>query len=128
VTAAAPAAGAAFPARAIALFAAASVAVVALAGGILAAFYRSPIDRKAIAVSAGIALVVQLLAFTVVRLVGGEHVIAAWGVGAIMRFAVLVLHALVIAPALGLPAGAALVSVAVFLFALTVLEPLFLKL
>lgn len=128
MTAAAPAARASFPARAIALFAAASVAVVALGGGILAAFYRSPLERKAILVSAGIALVVQLLAFTVVRLVAREHVIAAWGIGAILRFAVLVLYALLIAPAFALPAAAALVSFAVFLFALTVLEPLFLKL
>lgn len=128
MTAALPAARSAFPARAIALFAAASLAVVALGGGILAAFYRGPLERKAILVSALIAFFVQLLAFTVVRLVAREQVIAAWGIGAILRFAVLVLYALLIAPAFQLPAAAALVSFAVFLFALTVLEPLFLKL
>ena len=128
MTAAAPLTRQGFPVRAIALFAAASVAIIALAAAILAAFYRSPLERKAILVSAAIAIGVQLLAFTVIRLVGREHVIAAWGVGAILRFAVLVLYALLLAPAFGLPAAAALVSFAVFLFASTVLEPLFLKL
>ena len=128
MTAAAPMARASFPARAIALFAAASVALIALGGAILAAFYRSPLERKAILVSAAIAFGIQLLAFTVIRLVGREHVIAAWGVGAVLRFAVLVLYAILLVPAFGLPAAAALVSFAAFLFALTVLEPLFLKL
>lgn len=127
MTAAAPVARPAFPGRAIALFAAASLAVIALGGAILAAFYRSPLERKAILVSAAIAFAVQLLAFTVVRLVGREHVVAAWGIGAILRFAMLVVHALLLAPAFGLPPAAALVSFAVFLFASTLLEPLFLK-
>ena len=128
MTVAAPVSRTAFPARSIALFAVASVVVIALGAAILAAFYRGPLERKAILISAAIAFGVQLLAFVVIRLVGREHVIAAWGVGAILRFAVLVLYALLIAPAFGLPAAAALVSFAVFLFASTVLEPLFLKL
>ena len=116
------------PARAIALFAIVAAVVCVVGGGILAVFYQQSAERSAIMVSAGVALVLQLLVFAGLRLAPRDHVVAAWGVGAIARFAVLVLYALVIVKALALPTGAALVSLATFLFVLTVLEPPFLKL
>ena len=116
------------PGRAIALFGVVAVVVCLVAGGILAVFYDTWPERRAILISAAIALVLQLLVFVGLRLAPREHVVAAWGVGAIARFAVLLLYAMVMVKALALPQGAALVSLASFLFILTVLEPPFLKL
>ena len=104
-----------------------AVAIVALGGLALALFYPATPDRSAIAVSAGVALLVQLFAFAILRLVPREHVIAGWGLGALLRFAVLLLYALVIVHALGLPSAAATVSLALFFFLSTLVEPLFLR-
>ena len=114
--------------RAIALFGVVAIVVLLVAGGILAVFYDTWPERRAILISAAVALGLQLVVFVGLRLVPREHVVAAWGVGAIARFAVLLLYAMVLVKALALPSGAALVSLATFLFVLTVLEPPFLKL
>lgn len=113
--------------RAVGLFAIVSIALVVLAGLALAMFYPDAADRQAILVSALVALTVQLFAFAVVRLVPREHVVAGWGLGALLRFAVLGLYALVIVKAVGLPAAAATVSLALFFFLSTLVEPLFLR-
>ena len=109
------------------LFLLVTVALTLAAGWVLAHFYAAPAERHAIVVSAWIAIGVQLLTFTIMRLVKREHVIAGWGVGVILRFAVLAVYGLVLAKAMGLPSAAALVSLAVFLFVTTTVEPLFLK-
>lgn len=113
--------------RAIALFAITATLVAAIAAGVLALFYTEARDRAAVLVSAGLALLVQLLVFAGLRLAPREHVIAAWGLGTLVRFALLFVYALVVVKALALPAAAALVSFVACLFALTLLEPLFLK-
>ena len=114
--------------RAIGLFGVVAFVVCLVAGGILAIFYETWPERRAILISAGVALGLQLLVFVGLRLAPREHVVAAWGVGAIARFGVLLLYAMVVVKTLALPQGAALVSLATFLFILTVLEPPFLKL
>jgi hypothetical protein len=108
-------------------FAAATVGLVAVLGWVMGLAFRTPADHHAIWVSAGIAIVVQLFAFTIVRLTSRDNVMAAWGVGAILRLVVLGVYGLVIVRALGLAPMAALLSLAVFLFLSTLLEPLFLK-
>ena len=113
--------------RSVLRFALASVALVVLAGLALSSLYDADAERRAIWVSAAVALVVQLFAFAVVRLVPREHVVAGWGLGALLRFAVLGLYALVIVKAVGLPAAAATVSLALFFFLSTLVEPLFLR-
>ena len=67
------------------------------------------------------------LSFTIVKLSAKTNVMAGWGVGAILRFVVLGIYALVIVKALGLPSGAALLSLVAFFFLSTLLEPLLLK-
>jgi hypothetical protein len=74
-----------------------------------------------------VALVVQLLAFAVVRGMGPKHVIAGWGLGAALRLAVLSVFALLVVPRVGLPLTSAAVSLALFFFVTTVIEPLFLN-
>ena len=113
--------------KSVVAYLALAVAIVALGGLALALFYPATPDRSAIAVSAGVALLVQLFAFVILRLVPCEHVIAGWGLGALLRFAVLLLYALVIVRALGLPSAAATVSLALFFFLSTLVEPLFLR-
>jgi hypothetical protein len=113
--------------RAIGAFLAVSLALVALIGWILGFFYASPAEQRAIWVSAGISVVVQAVTFAIMRIVPREHVMAGWGIGSFLRFAVLGLYGLVVAKALGLPGEAALVSLAAFLFVSTIVEPLLLK-
>ncbi len=77
--------------------------------------------------SAVIAFGVQLLAFAIARPFVKSNPIAGWGLGSLLRFAVVVLHALVGIPALGLESGPALMSLVAFLFVTMMLEPLFLR-
>lgn len=82
---------------------------------------------KAVWTSAAIALVTQLVAYGVARQFVAANPTAAWGIGSLIRFAVLLVYAFVGAGALGLESGPALFSLAGFLFVTMVIEPLFLK-
>ncbi|MEO6445909.1 MAG: hypothetical protein ABIZ91_07815 [Gemmatimonadaceae bacterium] len=109
------------------LFAVVGAIIITAAGGVLAMVYAGAPERQAIVISAVVAFVVQLVSFAILRLTAEKNVIAGWGLGAIIRMLVFVVYALVIVKALGLPASAAMISMAVFLFASTLVEPLFLK-
>ena len=113
--------------RPVALFAGLTLAVIALAGFAIAAAYGSPDASRAVWTSAAVAFAVQVMAFAVIKLSAKTNVMAGWGVGAILRFVVLGVYALVIVKALGLPSGAALLSLVAFFFLSTLLEPLLLK-
>lgn len=113
--------------RALGLFAAAQVVVLAVVGAALSWFFRAPGDLSAIMAAAWVAFGVQLLTFAIVRLVAREQVIAAWGLGVLVRFAVVALWAFLLIPALQLAATPALISLVAFLFVSTVIEPLFLN-
>ena len=108
-------------------FAGVSVLLIAATAGVFALVYRAPADRRAVGVSAGLALAVQCIAFVIVRRTSRENVMAGWGLGVILRFLVLGVYALVIVKALGLPSGTAMLSLAVFFFLSTLVEPLFLN-
>ena len=82
---------------------------------------------RAVWTSAVLALGVQLLAFAVARPFVATNPIAGWGLGSLIRFAVVMLHAFVGVPALGLQSGPALLSLVGFLFVTMLVEPLFLK-
>jgi hypothetical protein len=109
-------------------FAALSIALVAALGWVLSLVFRTAADQRAILTSAVIAVIVQIITFGIVRLSAEKNVIAGWGLGAVLRFLVLGVYALVIVRAFALPTAAALVSLASFLFASTLVEPLLLKL
>ena len=113
--------------KAMVRFAAVGAVIIAVSGGVLALVYGGEPARRAIIASALVAFVVQLLAFAVVKLAAEKNVIAGWGVGAILRFLVFVVYALVLVRALGLPSSPALISMALFLFLSTLVEPLFLN-
>ena len=111
----------------MALFAVAQLALLAVAGLVLRQLFSGPGDTSAIVTAGWVALGVQCLTFAIVRLVAREQVIAAWGLGVLVRFAVVALWAFVLVPALGLSATPALIALVTFFFVSTVVEPLFLN-
>lgn len=110
------------------LFALASLALIAAAGWLLGLAFPSEAERRAIWLSAAVAYGVQLLSFAVARLAAPRNLMAGWGLGSLMRLATLAVAALVLVPALGLPATAALISLATFFFVSIVIEPVMLSL
>jgi hypothetical protein len=82
---------------------------------------------RAVWISAVIAFVVQVGAFAVVWPIALKNPIAGWGVGSLIRFGVLLLHGFAGTKLLGLPMGAALLSLVSFLFVTMLVEPFFLR-
>ncbi len=110
-------------ARGFVLYGLACVVAIGLAAGVFVAMYSAPGERQAVLVSALVALVVQMIAFTFARLLAGRgNAIAGWGMGAVLCFATLVVYGFV-SRALGLPSNAALLSLATFLFLTELIEP-----
>jgi hypothetical protein len=107
-------------------FALVSTALIALGTLVLWFLFTDPISRRALLISAGLALGVQIATFALVRS-AKKNVFAAWGVGALIRFVVLIAYGVLAPRAMGLPIDVALLSLALFLFVSTVVEPLFLK-
>ena len=108
--------------KAVALYALATVAAVALIAWLFGLHYASPGERDAIRISAAVAIVLQVGAFSLARAVGKRNVIAGWGLGALLCLAALVLYGFA-ARGLGLPQEAALISLATFLFVTELIEP-----
>ncbi|GLC27929.1 hypothetical protein rosag_44420 [Roseisolibacter agri] len=114
--------------RALALFALVAAAVVVVGGWILTLVYPGEAARHAIVASAVVAFVVQLVAFAIARRAAQRsNAVAGWGLGALLRMMVFALYALVLVKALGLVSTPALISLAVFLFVSTLVEPLLLN-
>lgn len=99
-----------------------AAAVTAVAAGLLLLVFRGPGGARAVVTSAVIALVVQALSFVAARAAPPGRVLAVWVGGAAARLVTLVLYALVALRPLGLPAPAALLSLAVFFFVTTLAE------
>lgn len=109
------------------LFGASSIVIMAITGWILSLVFQKPGDERAILTSAIIAFVVQVIAFAIIKLSAEKNVIAGWGLGALLRFIVFAVYALVIVKAFALPSGTAMISMAAFFFLSTLIEPLLLK-
>lgn len=113
--------------RAVASYAAISIAIVAVGGWLFGAVFTSPQEHRAIRVSAGLAVVVQLVGFLVARRSAATNLIAGWGAAMLLRFMTLFIYAMVVIGRLGLPSSAALLSLATFFFVSTLVEPPLLK-
>ena len=109
--------------KAAAWFALATVALMALAYPLLRMGFASSHEADAVRISAIIALGVQLVTFGIARVMSRRNLMLGWGIGSALRLLTLTLYALLVAPALGLPRGAALVSFAVFVFLSMLIEP-----
>ena len=109
------------------LFALAAAGTVLVAGVLLALVFPGPEAAAAIAVSAVLALAVQLAAFTILRRMRGQGVLIGWGLGSLLRLGTLAVYGFLAARVFGLPVTPALLSLAAFLFATMLLEPLLLE-
>lgn len=101
--------------------------LIAVLAWVLTLVYGGAEARHAIVTSAIVAFVVQCLAFAILHLATGKNVIAGWGIGALLRFLVFGVYVLVIVKSFALAMPVAMISMAVFLFASSLVEPLFLK-
>ncbi len=110
----------------IAAFTLASVALMAGAVLVMQVLVKDGAARRAVWVAALVAVLVQTAGFAVARSLARDNVMAGWGLGVLLRFAAVFVMAFV-APSVGLPLGATLTSLVVFLFLSTLIEPLFLK-
>jgi hypothetical protein len=113
--------------KATALFAAATLAIVGVGGWVFMLLYPSAEGQRAVLASAGVALVVQLFGFLILQLAKKSNPIAAWGLGALLRMAVLFVYALVVVKVFALASAPALLSLATFFFLSTLVEPLLLN-
>lgn len=118
--------------RALALFALASGALIGASGALLSMFFTGPDERKALLLSAGLAFAVQLGTFALVRPAAAKDgvpgdLLMRWGLGAVIRLLTLLFYGLVATRIMGLPASAALVSLATFFFVTMIAEPLLLN-
>lgn len=111
---------------ALAFAAVASVLILGAAWGVTL-LRPEPEVARAVWSSAAIALAVQAIAFALARPFVATNPIAGWGLGSLLRFAVVAVHALVGVQALALQSAPALLSLVGFLFITMLVEPLFLK-
>ena len=114
--------------KALVSYTAIVIGVVLVLGWLLSRAFHGPGDAAAIRLSAVVVLVVQLATFAGIKMVPQKHLIAGWGAGALLRFLTLVIYAVLVAKVLSVPIAAALISMAVFFFLTTLVEPLLLKL
>jgi hypothetical protein len=108
------------------MFAVISFGLTLVAALVLGVAFDAPGERRAVWLSAGVAYGVQLLAFAIARLLRRDNVMLGWGMGVLVRLVALVAFALVFVNALGLPPSAALISLVIYFFVTTLVEPLFL--
>lgn len=112
--------------KAGAYFAAATAGLIVVSWLLLRLGFSSAADRQALLVSAGVAWVVQLASFAIARGSSRRNLVVSWGIGTVLRMIVLGFYAFLVAPALGLPLSAALVSLVTFFFVSMLVEPLLL--
>ncbi|MEO6332008.1 MAG: hypothetical protein ABIV11_07610 [Gemmatimonadaceae bacterium] len=112
--------------RAVRFFAAAAglIAVIAV---VLSLVFPGAENLRAIIISAVLALVVQLASFLILQAMRGQGVMVGWGIGSLVRFGTLIVYGFLATRTLGLPLSAALFSLAAFLFATSILEPVMLE-
>lgn len=113
--------------KAVALFAAATALIVGVGGWVFTLLYPTADGHRAVLASALVAVVVQLFGFVILLLARKSNAIAAYGLGALLRMAVLAVYALVVVQAFGLASAPALLSLATFFFLSTLVEPLLLN-
>ena len=113
--------------KAIAVYAAISAVLIAIVAVILSFPFSGPDAKRAILSSAITAFLVQLLAFAMLRRWRGAAVMVAWGIGALARFLVVIVYALIVLNSAPFPLEPALLSLVSFFVICTIIEPLLLE-
>ena len=108
-------------------FAGASLGVVLVAAMLFTLVFRGAAAWRAVWIAAAVAWTVQLVGFALVRLAPPSRLLTAWSGAAALRFVTLIGFAFLVVKPYGLPATAALLSLATFLFLSTLIETRFLK-
>ena len=109
--------------RALMLYALGCMVAIGLASAVLVMVWGSPLERRAVLVSAVVALVVQMVAFAIARrMAASGNGVAGWALGAAICLVALVIHGFV-SRGLGLPSNVALLSLATFFFLTELIEP-----
>jgi hypothetical protein len=108
------------------LFALASAVLIVGLALVLGRFYTSPAEHRAIQISALAAFAVQFATFAMVMFARGTNVFPAWGVGVLLRFGTLAAFAFLVVKGMALPFAPALISLALFFFVTTLVEPVLL--
>lgn len=112
----------------VARFTVAQGVVIALLSWAMGRFiWTDAASQQAIVASAWVAFLVQILTFSICRLVAVRNVIAGWGIGTLLRFATAGVWAFLGIKTLGLASAPALLSLVTFFFVSTLIEPLFLN-
>jgi hypothetical protein len=115
-------------AAAVVKFTVAQAVLVAIAAYLLSHFVWTGAEaERAIRASAWLAVGVQVATFAIARLVARQNIMAGWGLGVMLRFAALAMWAFLGVKALGLAGSPALLSLVIFFFVSTLIEPLFLN-
>lgn len=116
------------PWSALIKFTAAQVVLVLLIAWVLTTFVWTDAGGvQAVRASAWLAMGVQVVTFAIAYLVARQNVVAGWGIGVLVRFATVAMWAFLGVKALGIPAGPALLSLVIFYFVSTLVEPIFLN-
>jgi hypothetical protein len=114
--------------RSVLLFAVAQAVLVFGMSLVLSRFVWTDAESaRAIQASAWLAMGTQVITFAIAKLVARQQVIAGWGLGVVLRFAMVAFWAFLGIKALGLAASPALLSLVAFFFVSTLIEPLFLN-
>jgi len=113
--------------NAVARFAFATVAAIAFVAWLLTLAMTGANAASAIGLSALVAAVVQIAAFAVTTSMASRNLVAAWGAGALVRMLTLVVYGFLAVKVLDLPPVPALISLVLFFFLSTLLEPVFLR-
>ncbi|MEP6765571.1 MAG: hypothetical protein ABJB66_14750 [Gemmatimonadaceae bacterium] len=113
---------------AIARFTLAQGVLIAVLAYCMTAFvWTDAAASHAVQVSAWIAFFVQLVTFSICKLVAQQNLMAGWGLGMLLRFATVGVWGFLGIKALSLPQSPALISLATFFFVSTLIEPFFLN-
>lgn len=99
-----------------------TLTALVVAGLLLRLVFRGSGAGPAIAASAGVTLVVQLLSFIAARAAPPRQVLAVWVAGTFVRLLTLVVYALGAVRLLAFPPAPALLSLATFFFVTTLAE------
>jgi hypothetical protein len=108
-------------------FIAATIAVAGVGAWVITLAVPGAETRRSVWISAAVVVIVQVLAFSLARMMQPVNVIAGWGLGMMLRLIALVAFGLFGVKALGLSLEPALLSMAGFFFVSTLIEPVFLK-
>lgn len=113
--------------QALARYSVTTLAAVAFVALLLTRAFDAAGASAATAISAAVAVVVQMAAFALTRSMAAGNMVAAWGAGALVRMLTLFVYAVLAVKVFGLSPAPALVSIGVFFFLSTLLEPVFLR-